>query len=70
MVFSVFFFFGMAYFCPSPLAVGDRTHIPDYAQPAYSSISEHLNRMRQTIPVRPFARCSVINYADWTLVTG
>ena len=60
----------MAYFCPSSLAVGDRTHIPDYAQPAYSSISEHLNRMRQTIPVRSFVRSSVINHADWMFVTG
>jgi protein transport protein SEC31 len=29
---------------------GDRSHIPDYARPAYQSISEHLNRLKQTVP--------------------
>ena len=32
-------------------APGDRSHIPDYARPAYESISEHLNRLKQTTPV-------------------
>ncbi|CAA7257388.1 unnamed protein product [Cyclocybe aegerita] len=36
---------------PAPkYPVGDRSHIPDYALSAYESISEHLNRLRQTTP--------------------
>uniref|UniRef100_A0A8H7XM78 Protein transport protein SEC31 n=1 Tax=Psilocybe cubensis TaxID=181762 RepID=A0A8H7XM78_PSICU len=30
--------------------VGDRSHIPEYAQPAFVSISNHLTRMKQTVP--------------------
>ncbi len=33
------------------IAPGDRTHIPDYARPAYESISDHLNRLKQSTPV-------------------
>jgi protein transport protein SEC31 len=32
-------------------APGDRSHIPDSSLPAYTIISEQLNRLRQTIPV-------------------
>ncbi|KAF9486167.1 hypothetical protein BDN70DRAFT_846626 [Pholiota conissans] len=35
---------------PPKYPPGDRSHIPDYAQAAYNSISDHLNRMRQTTP--------------------
>ncbi|KDR76547.1 hypothetical protein GALMADRAFT_66967 [Galerina marginata CBS 339.88] len=35
---------------PPKYPVGDRSHIPDYAQPAFVSITEHLNRMKQTTP--------------------
>ncbi|KIK00412.1 hypothetical protein K443DRAFT_679209 [Laccaria amethystina LaAM-08-1] len=35
---------------PPKYPSGDRSHIPDWASPAYTVISEHLNRMRQTTP--------------------
>ncbi|GLB39367.1 putative steroid receptor RNA activator (SRA1) [Lyophyllum shimeji] len=35
---------------PPKYPPGDRSHIPDYARPAFNVISEHLNRMRQTTP--------------------
>ncbi|KAF4616865.1 hypothetical protein D9613_008912 [Agrocybe pediades] len=35
---------------PPKYPVGDRSHIPDYAQEAYNSISQHLNTMKQTVP--------------------
>lgn len=34
------------------VAPGDRSHIPDSARPAYDIISEQLNRLKQTTPVR------------------
>jgi protein transport protein SEC31 len=34
-------------------AAGDRSHIPDHLRPAYEIISENLNRIKQTMPVRP-----------------
>ncbi|KAF8878677.1 hypothetical protein CPB84DRAFT_1852312 [Gymnopilus junonius] len=35
---------------PPKYPVGDRSHIPDYAQPAFVSITAHLNRVKQTTP--------------------
>jgi len=33
------------------VAPGDRSHIAEYARPAYESLSGHLNRLKQTVPV-------------------
>lgn len=35
----------------SLFTAGDRSHMPDYAWPAYESILEHFNRLKQTTPV-------------------
>ncbi|KAG5653852.1 hypothetical protein H0H81_009931 [Sphagnurus paluster] len=35
---------------PPKYPPGDRSHIPEYARPAFTVISEHLNRMKQTTP--------------------
>jgi hypothetical protein len=32
-------------------AIGDRSHIPEYALPAFNILSEQMNRLRQTTQV-------------------
>ena len=41
----------------------DQSHIPDHVRPAYETISENLNRIKQTSPVR-FCLCFFSFLAD------
>lgn len=56
---SVQIFFDCSCLRASAIAPGDRTHIPEYAQSAYQIINDHLERLKQSVPVGyPLHHCT------------